>query len=322
MQLKTAVRPWYCEVWTLFAFAALLLLSGAVRAQESSASDSQTVDFATQVAPVLDRRCSGCHVGERAKAGFDILDRDAVLGYIEPGDVEDSVLWTDYLTAADAHADPKTTVMPMNGPLAIAELDIVETWITEGAQWPETFQFISAQGIRTVYREAPEAEGIMARFFAFLGYFHPAIVHFPIALVIFGAAAAALSFLTGGRAVYVAFYCLIWGTLFSVVAAVTGWSLAAEKGYPAWTAIPTSESIASASAVFRHRWLGFFSTIVSIVVLVLAVIAIRKPTSVYRHIWRIGFIVLAIIISIVGHQGGELVYGDIFGKAIERLLGK
>ena len=29
--------------------------------------------------------------------------------------------------------------------------------------------------------------------------------------------------------------------------------------------------------------------------------------------------ILALLVSIVGHQGGELVYGEIFDKAIEAL---
>ena len=283
--------------------------------------DSPTVDFVEDIAPLLERRCAGCHAGERAKAGFEIDDRDAVLGYIEPGDTENSSLWSDYLNVASAHAGSNTLIMPLSGPLPKNELAVLNTWIQEGANWPEAARFIKTAGIPVIDREQNNSEGLLTRLSVFTGYFHPAIVHFPIALLIFGGAAAGLSLVTGGRAVYVAFYCLLWGTLFGAVATFTGWSLAAEKGYPAWTTIPTSESIEAASAVFRHRWLGTFACVGSLVVLGIAVFAARNPTSKCRYIWRIGFIVLALVVSIVGHQGGELVYGDLIGKALERLFG-
>ena len=287
-----------------------------------SVPDSPTVDFVKDIAPLFERRCAGCHAGERAKAGFEIDDRDAVMGFIEPGDVENSSLWSDYLNVASAHAGSETLVMPLSGPLSKNELAVLNVWIEEGANWPEAARFIKTAGIPVIDREPDSSEGLLLRLSAFTGYFHPAIVHFPIALLIFGGAAAALSFVTGGRAVYVAFYCLLWGALFTAVATFTGWNLAAEKGYPAWSTIPTSESIEAASAVFRHRWLGTFACMGSFVVLGLALFAARNPTSKCCYIWRIGFIVLALVISIVGHQGGELVYGDIIGKAFERLVGK
>ncbi len=284
--------------------------------------DSQSVNFVQDIAPLFERRCAGCHEGERAKAGFEIDNREEVMGFIEPGDTENSSLWTDYLTAVSAHADPETTVMPMNGPLPKNELEILDTWIQEGANWPEKSRFIRTAGIPTIERESGARESLLQRISAFIGYFHPAIVHFPIALLIFGGASAALSFVTGGRAIYVAFYCLVWGTLLGVVTAMTGWSLADEKGYPAWSTLPTSESIEAAAAVFRHRWLGTFATILAIVVLGIAIYATRNPKSQCRYYWRAGMIVLALTISIVGHQGGELVYGDILGKALGRLIGK
>jgi len=33
-------------------------------------------------------------------------------------------------------------------------------------------------------------------------------------------------------------------------------------------------------------------------------------------------LVLALLVGITGHQGGELVYGDILAKAVTRFVGK
>jgi hypothetical protein len=46
--------------------------------------------------------------------------------------------------------------------------------------------------------------------------------------------------------------------------------------------------------------------------------AARKKSSGLDHVWKVGAMILAVLVSIVGHQGGELVYGEIFDKAIEQ----
>ena len=312
----------FSRLVVLGILAILHSCTACVAFELQEAAGSEVIDFRSSVAPILERRCGGCHAGLHAKAGFEIDDAEAVLGYIEPGDVQGSSLWTDYLNAESAHSDPSTLVMPLNGPLRPQELSMIQNWIEQGADWPENFRFISTTGIPTIPRETAEPEGLFQRIAAFSGYFHPAVVHFPIALLIFGGAAAGLSFLTGGRAVYVAYYCLVWGTLFAILAAYMGWCLAAEKGYPAWTTVPSSESIEASAAVYRHRWLGTASTVLAMVVTIVASIAIRKPKSNLRHVWRVGLMVIALMVSIAGHQGGELVYGDIIHKAFDRLSGK
>jgi uncharacterized membrane protein len=202
------------------------------------------------------------------------------------------------------------------------ELNVFKTWIEQGAEWPEGIKFVSLGGIEEPTSVRTKNNSLFARLCGFLGYFHPAVVHFPIALLMFGGAASALSFLTGGRAVYVAFYCLMWGTFFALISAMLGWFYAAEKGYPSWDIIPNKDSVEAASAVFRHRWLGTFSTTLSVVVCVCAILAVRQPKAPWKHVWRVGLIVVALLISIVGHQGGELVYGEILHRAFDRLMGR
>ncbi len=191
----------------------LWLSSVTVGAAQENEVSPKNIDFVRDVAPLLDRRCATCHVGDRAKAGLDIEDRETVLQYVEPGDPENSSLWSDYLNAESPHHNPATSVMPLRGPIPQNELNIVKSWIQQGADWPEGVTFVSLGGIKEQPKVNKNDQSLLARVSGFLGYFHPAVVHFPIALLMFGGAAAALSFLTGGRAVYVAFYCLTWGTL-------------------------------------------------------------------------------------------------------------
>lgn len=265
-----------------------------------------------------------CHQGDSAKGGFVVGDSEAVLGFVEPGDSASSSLWTDYLTAKPVAEDPKSLVMPPNGPLPSSELAVLKIWIDEGAVWPEGYLLASAKVEMKSGAEASkvESDGFFARAFGAIGYFHPAVIHFPIALLIFGGAAAGLSFFTGSRAQAIAFYCLLWGSLATVVSAVMGWSFAIEKGFPRWDIIPDAETLADTQLLFRHRWMGVTVAVLSVIVLGIAIIAKKFPNHSIRHVWRIGMLVLALLVSITGHQGGELVYGDILAKAVTRFVGK
>jgi uncharacterized membrane protein len=288
------------------------------------ALESGIVDFSRDVAPILEARCASCHQGDKAKGGFVVGDRDAVLGFIELGDSASSSLWTDYLTAKPVAEDPKSLVMPPSGPLPSRELAILKLWIDEGAAWPDGYQLANVKVATTPIEEtgATKSEGFLTRAFGAIGYFHPAVIHFPIALLIFGGAAAGLSFFTGSRAQAIAFYCLLWGSIATVVSAIMGWSFAIEKGFPSWDIIPDVEALADTQLLFRHRWMGVTVALLSVIILAISIVSRKFPNHSIRHVWRIGMLVLAILVSITGHQGGELVYGDILAKAVTRLVGK
>ncbi len=288
------------------------------------AIESGIVDFARDVAPILEARCASCHQGDKAKGGFVVGDRDAVLGYIEPRDTASSSLWTDYLTAKPVKEDPKSLVMPPSGPLPPHELAVLKLWIDEGAAWPDGYLLANVKVATTPIEETSttKSEGVFARAFGAIGYFHPAVIHFPIALLIFGGAAAGLSFFTGSRAQAIAFYCLLWGSIATVVSAIMGWSFAIEKGFPSWDIIPDAEALADTQLLFRHRWMGVTVALLSMIILAISIVSRKFPNHSIRHVWRIGMLVLAILVSITGHQGGELVYGDILAKAVTRLVGK
>ncbi len=292
--------------------------------RNSLAAESGIVDFARDVAPILESRCVSCHQGDNAKGGFVVGDREAVLGFVEPGDSSSSSLWTDYLTAKPVSEDPKSLVMPPAGPLPSNELAVLKLWIDEGAVWPDGYLLASAKVAMKPGEEVSkvESDGFLARAFGAIGYFHPAVIHFPIALLMFGGAAAGLSFFTGSRAQAIAFYCLVWGSLATVVSAIMGWSFATEKGFPRWDFIPNAEALADTQLLFRHRWMGVTVAALSIIVLGIAIISKKFPRHSIRHVWRIGMLVLALLVSIPGHQGGELVYGDILAKAVTRFVGK
>jgi hypothetical protein len=99
-----------------------------------------TVSFATDIQPVFDASCVGCH-GAGGNAGLDlrpgqshgnlvgVAATESTLNRIEPGQPEQSWLYLK-ITAQQDVGDP----MPPSGGLPQATSDLVRTWIEEGAE--------------------------------------------------------------------------------------------------------------------------------------------------------------------------------------------
>jgi len=97
-----------------------------------------SVDYFEQVKPLLESRCYDCHRGGKTKGDLRLDQRDAALAggendgpAIVPGDPEASAL----IFRVGPHAG--VDVMPPRGdPLAEEKVDVLRTWIAEGAPWP------------------------------------------------------------------------------------------------------------------------------------------------------------------------------------------
>lgn len=287
---------------------------------ESPAAPKGIVDFSKDIAPILKSQCSSCHQGDKAKGGFIVSDRDAVLGYIEPKDASASSLWTDYLVQPPKSVDSESLVMPPDGPLAPEKLALLKLWIDEGAEWPEGVTLAGGKEAASADPAEPATVGgtFWDRAYRALGYFHPAVVHFPIALFIVAGACSFLSYFLGKRCESMAFHCLWIATLSTIAAVVMGWSFADQRGYPAWNQSLGNNASHEDMTFFYHRWVGSLLLVLSLVVVVIGLFSGSGETSRLRNVWKVGAMILALMVSIVGHQGGELVYGEIFDKAMEQ----
>ena len=117
----------------LFRLLPVGLALGALAATASA----QTVDFATQIRPILEVRCYACHGPEKQKNGLR-LDRqkDALAGgdsgpVIVPGKSGDSELLRRI-----ASRDKSERMPPTGEPLAAAQVQALRLWIEQGAKWP------------------------------------------------------------------------------------------------------------------------------------------------------------------------------------------
>ncbi|MEX0792401.1 MAG: PSD1 and planctomycete cytochrome C domain-containing protein [Pirellulaceae bacterium] len=121
----------------MFALALVISVSNWGFAQEKS------VSFTDQVKPILARKCYACHGPGDAESGLRldrkenaIAETDSGLHAIVPGNLDESEL------LARITAEDEFTRMPPEGkPLTEEEVEILRTWIAEGAEFEGHWAF-------------------------------------------------------------------------------------------------------------------------------------------------------------------------------------
>ena len=105
------------------------------------------VDFARDIAPLLEQRCLRCHNDETHKAGLSLVSREVAIkggesgSAIEPGKPAGSLL-------IDMIAGNKP-LMPAQGEKLTAEqVKLFETWIAGGANWPADRKLVERAPLR------------------------------------------------------------------------------------------------------------------------------------------------------------------------------
>lgn len=273
------------------------------------------IDFGRDIAPIFATRCLECHGPDDAKNDFRIDDSDRVLDYLEPEDALASSLFVDYMAS-----DDEEMMMPPpshGGPLSTTELALIRTWIDEGANWPSDAVVGASETAIVPVVVAAEPRSFFARVWGFQGYLHPATVHFPIALLLVGALFVVLGLRWPAVGTQIPTMCLVLGGSSAIAATLMGWSFADEQGYGAWQKIDLD------SELFWHRWSGVLVAAGSALLIIVAVVGFWRDNRKMMGIWKVGLVVLAALVGLVGHQGGELNYGkDFYPKAIGILLGR
>lgn len=188
-------------------------------------------------------------------------------------------------------------------PCTPAEKALIYMWIQQGA---------SLEGIQVAEVEE-ETRSAIYRLFLFSGYFHPAIVHFPIALITISAVFIILFFKNEALSDDAAFYLLMFGTLSAIVACLFGWGFA-ERNAVAVTDL--------SQGINRHRWVAIIATVLALVSTILGWRSRNEIMEKSRSsMWKFGVILTAALMGLTGHQGGEEVYGEgMYERAAVKLI--
>jgi uncharacterized membrane protein/mono/diheme cytochrome c family protein len=162
------------------------------------------------------------------------------------------------------------------------------------------------------------ADGVAGLWLELIGQLHPALVHFPVALLVVAAALELVNTIGGvlGREdgeypSSAARTCLTLAALGGAAAAFSGWTLSERMVI----------SARIADAVEWHRWSGVGAAGLAIAALACAFLARDGERVGARRLYRLLLMVGAGVVSWAGHQGGVLVHGeDALGRPIEALL--
>jgi mono/diheme cytochrome c family protein len=106
---------------------------------QAASAKNGTVNFHEKILPILEAKCLSCHAGEKAKGGLQLDHRAAAFvggdsdgaGIVpkEPGK-------SSILARAKSH-DADTQMPPKGERLTAEQVKTIETWIAEGAHWPD-----------------------------------------------------------------------------------------------------------------------------------------------------------------------------------------
>jgi hypothetical protein len=111
----------------------------------------KSVDFNTQVKPILNKKCIACHGGVKRESDFSLLFRQEAMAKAEsgkfaiiPGDASNSEL----VRRISSH-DPEVRMPYKKDPLTNEEIETLTQWINEGAEWGDhwAYQAVKQQSL-------------------------------------------------------------------------------------------------------------------------------------------------------------------------------
>lgn len=118
--------------------AAACSLVALALATPVAGTETEEVDFNSDIRPILTRNCTACHGGVKQAADLSFVYAEDADWIIEPGDPDSSYL-VDRITAED---ESEIMPPPDHGPrLPDEEVELIRRWIQQGGQWPKHWAY-------------------------------------------------------------------------------------------------------------------------------------------------------------------------------------
>ncbi|MEM7602100.1 MAG: DUF1549 domain-containing protein, partial [Verrucomicrobiota bacterium] len=136
-----------------------------VTVQPALLSAADRVDFARDIRPILNAKCTGCHGGVKQAGGVSFVYENQVINFegdtgnpvVVPNDVDASELFFRItLPASDVDRMPPADEHPKG--LSEDEIALVKQWIDEGATWSGHWSFETPEETSVSGAEARDAE--------------------------------------------------------------------------------------------------------------------------------------------------------------------
>lgn len=102
-----------------------------------------SIDYSTQVKPILNKKCIACHGGVKKNGGISFLFREELIRAGESGKmaVVPGKPGQSELVKRITHPDPEIRMPPEGAPLNPEEIAILSQWIDQGAKWGEHWAY-------------------------------------------------------------------------------------------------------------------------------------------------------------------------------------
>lgn len=107
------------------------------------APPAKSVDYSTEVKPLLNKKCIACHGGVKKSGGISFLFREEMITEGESGQmaVVPGRPGQSEVIRRITHTDPEVRMPPEGVPLTKEEIDLLSRWIEEGAEWGEHWAY-------------------------------------------------------------------------------------------------------------------------------------------------------------------------------------
>jgi WD40 repeat protein len=128
--------------WLLILLVSLICRLQPLQADEPAAPEAR-IDFATQVMPLLQRNCTACHHAKKPEGGLVLESYDSLMKGGDSGagavakDHVASLVWSRASGTEEPIMPPEDNAVGAK-PLSPAELELLKSWITQGAAPSET----------------------------------------------------------------------------------------------------------------------------------------------------------------------------------------
>jgi uncharacterized membrane protein len=279
------------------AFALLLLL--AMRAPAAEPAKEEQIRLAQSVHDIFEAKCLDCHGPElprpKGKFGY-VLDLQRMAenpDYVVRGEPDKSELYklvaNDEMHGEDANVPPLTK----------EEKEIVRRWVEVGAPGELPGARRKETPAAPVAATGPK-EPFLKKLFRWIGQFHPASTHFPVALMFVAVFAETIAWYTKDRAwLQTVRFLVILAALGAVATTALGWLNAYFSSY----------NKQLGHLLWWHRVFGTVTGVWSVLCAGLLLLGDDREGSLSRKRFRGALIFGAALMAVSGFLGAALLYG-------------
>ncbi|HEV7403712.1 MAG TPA: DUF2231 domain-containing protein [Chthoniobacteraceae bacterium] len=279
--------------------AFVILLLAVMRAPAVEATKEEQLRIAQSVHDIFEAKCIDCHGPElprpKKKFGY-VLDLQRIADnpdFVVRREPDKSEIYkmvaNDEMPGEDANVPPLTK----------EEKEIVRRWVEIGAPGELPGSKKKDSPAVSIATQGPK-EPFLKKLFRWIGQFHPASTHFPVALMFVAVFAETIAWYTKSPSwLQTVRFLVILAALGAVNSTILGWINAYFSSY----------NKATGALLWFHRWCGTLAAVWSIVCAGVLLFGDSREGSVSRRRFRGALILGAALVAVSGFLGAALLYG-------------